>query len=376
MIAYVKGLYGVQQGVEWAKLSLFILIILLLAEECNRKGEVSDSGVGDYLPHSPRLHQLQSWTWSFSPGPTYATESLPPAVLLQSRPVTEGTVTGHWTFTKDEDDGKGWRIKKTVCWKVTNRIVTQVQCVFRPSPTSPLPCTSKKIYIFFLIYIFFPNLPSFLHQSGPQRSLSSPPTKWILLGAIPRATRLNQSVPLWLNVPVILHTALHFNRGFLEINSRTKEFTTLNTSGPLEHDNKGMQKAGGAFWALGPTPAYQLPSPLRSGPPRHTARSQGERWVFTPSGKASWALHNPYNHSYSHVSVVPEASLSIYRAQATISQDFSIFSPPTIEINTWRLKALWLWGHIRDHQLLRGISLTMSPNPQDFFFTFFFAMRI
>lgn len=169
--------------------------------------------------------------------------------------------------------------------------------------------------------------------------------------------------------------ALHFNRGFLEINLRTKEFTTLNTSGPLEHDNKGMQKAGGAFWALGPTPPYQLPSPLRSGPPRHTARSQGERWVFTPSGKASWALHNPYNHSYSHVSVVPEASLSIYRAQATISQDFSIFSPPTIEINTWRLKSTLAMGtHLWSPVTKRRKSHNVSQST-GFFFYFLFLPR-
>ena len=38
MTAYVKALYGAWQGVEWAKLSLLILIILLLGEKYKRKG--------------------------------------------------------------------------------------------------------------------------------------------------------------------------------------------------------------------------------------------------------------------------------------------------------------------------------------------------
>ena len=40
MTAYVKALYGAWQGTEWVKLSLLILIILLLGEECQRKVSV------------------------------------------------------------------------------------------------------------------------------------------------------------------------------------------------------------------------------------------------------------------------------------------------------------------------------------------------
>ena len=48
----------------------------------------------------------------FTPQPTHAAEASLPTILLQSRPVIEGTGTGHWTYTKTRRMGGAEEFRK------------------------------------------------------------------------------------------------------------------------------------------------------------------------------------------------------------------------------------------------------------------------
>lgn len=198
-----------------------------------------------------------------------------------------------------------------VCWKVTLRIVTQVEFAFSPSPTSPLPTHPQKYG--------FPDFPNFLHRSGQP----SPPIIWILLCASHRAARLSQAVPIWLNASVIFSAAFHFYRGFLEIKLRTKELITLNISGPLEYNTRHAKVRQGSL-SSGKHTAYQSPSPLRSAP-----APQAQPWAKESAEFSFLHARPPYivwqgtTCTPAHSSpdpTVPKSPLSRPRAQATVNQ--------------------------------------------------------
>lgn len=169
---------------------------------------------------------------------------------------------------------------------------------------------------------------------------------------------------------------LCLNKGFLEIKLRTKETTTWNISGPLEHDCQDTQKADRAFWALGTPRAHPRPSPLKSGRP-YMQRSG-------PRGMPSFPLLHAMPPLTSCQPLTPALPLrtlglpSISRAQATGDEDEAshLPHPPTIEVNG-ASKAGWQWRHLCDPQQLKEAQVAPCLLVRRvFFFFFFFAIRI
>lgn len=112
---------------ELHELSLIVLIIMLLAKECKRKG-VSDSGVSCYFPLPPMLVQLQRWTWSPCPDPLV---QLSPCRLQHhySPDLWLGDSHSALAIHQREGDWDGIENFRKQCWKVTFSIVTWTQLV-------------------------------------------------------------------------------------------------------------------------------------------------------------------------------------------------------------------------------------------------------